>query len=103
MLRRYLGLVGLQAIGAVLAAAFLALVAIAVAPEVFGAFSLALSVAQIVAAIGLAWTNAALLRYAREEVAVEGTIGANLGSRLLIHAVLLVVIVPALILFREIG
>lgn len=101
LLRRYLGLVGLQAIGAVLAAAFLALVAIAVAPEVFGAFSLALSVAQVVAAIGLAWTNAALLRYAREEVAVEGTIGANLGSRLLIHAVLLVVIVPALILLRE--
>ena len=100
MLGRYLGLVGLQAVGALLAAAFLALVAIAVAPETFGAFSLALSVAQVVAAIGLGWTNAALLRFGREEVATDGTMGANLGSRFLIQAVLLLVIVPALVVLR---
>ena len=101
MLRRYLSLVGLQAVGALLAAAFLALVAIAVAPEIFGAFSLVLSVAQIVAAIGLGWTNAALLRFGREEVATDGTMGASLGSRFLIHAVLLLVIVPVLVASRD--
>ena len=101
MLKNYLALVGLQGVGAVLAVAFLALVAVAVTPQTFGTFSLALSVAQIVATIGLAWTNSALLRFAREEMGAGGTMGTVLGSRLLIHAVLLLIIVPLLVAARR--
>jgi len=101
MLKNYLALVGLQGVGAVLAVAFLALVAVAVTPQTFGTFSLALSVAQIVATIGLAWTNSALLRFAREEIGAGGTMGTALGSRLLIQAVLLLIIVPLLVAARR--
>ena len=98
MLRTYASLVGLQGIAAGLTFLFLAIVAAVVPASEFGKFSLALSLAQIIAAIAFAWTNAALLRFAREEVGQDGTMRATLGSRLLIHLALLVVALPVLIL-----
>ena len=98
MLRTYASLVGLQGIAAGLTFLFLAIVAAVVPASEFGKFSLALSAAQIVAAIAFAWTNAALLRFAREEVGQDGHMGATLGSRLLIHLVLLAVALPVLVI-----
>lgn len=97
MLRTYASLVGLQGIAAGLTFLFLAIVAAVVPASEFGKFSLALSAAQIISAIVFAWTNAALLRFAREEVGQDGTMAATLGSRLLIHLVLLAVALPVLV------
>ena len=98
MLRTYFSLVGLQGVAAALTFVFLVAVVAFVPAGVFGEFSLALSVAQIVGAIALAWTNAALLRFGREEMGEHGIIGATLGSRLLIHLVLLAITLPVLVL-----
>lgn len=101
MLRTYFGLVGLQVVGTALALIFLALVAAYVPADVFGQHTLILSVAQAVVAIGLSWSNAGLLRVGREEYGRSGTMGAAFGARIALHAVLLVVFVPALFIFED--
>ena len=101
MLRTYFGLVGLQVLGTALALIFLALVAAYVPADVFGQHMLILSVAQAVVAVGLSWSNAGLLRVGREDYGRSGTVGGAFGARLVLHAVLLVVLVPALFIFED--
>jgi len=101
MLRTYFGLVGLQVLGTGLALVFLALVAAYIPADVFGAHTLILSVAQATVAIGLSWSNAGLLRVGREEYGRTGTMGGAFGSRVVMHALLLLIFVPALFIFED--
>ena len=99
MLKTYISLVSLQIIGFLLSACFVFLVSKGIPAEVFGQYSLALSIAQTVAIVGLGWTNAALLRYAREEYTKHGTLGRTLGARLAIHAVLVALLFSILTVY----
>lgn len=72
-----------------LAALFLALVAFVVPPAVYGHFSLALSVLQVVSLTLFSWPNQAFLRYGREALSARGTLSPALGTRLALHGLLL--------------
>lgn len=72
-----------------LAAAFVAVVPLAVPPEQFGRFNLVLSVLQTGAALTLSWLNMALLRFGREAFTETGAMTEPLGTRLALHGALL--------------
>ncbi len=100
MLKTYFSLVILQFVGLFFSACFIVLISFAVPADVFGKFSLVLSIIQIVSTVGLGWTNAALLRYAREEYSARGTIGEALVARLSIHVVLMILIFSVLSVYE---
>lgn len=95
MLALYAKVAGLRALSLALAAAFVALLPAVVPPLEYGRFNLALSMAQVGAALMLSWPNQALLRFGREAFVAEGRLGAAAATRLALHGVLLV---PALAL-----
>ncbi|MEW5729766.1 MAG: hypothetical protein AB1918_18195 [Pseudomonadota bacterium] len=84
---------GLRLLSLGVAALFVAALPMVMPPEEYGRFNLALSILQTGAAVLLSWPNQALLRFGREEFTARGVLGEVLGTRLVLHAVLLV---PAL-------
>ncbi len=94
MLDQYLRVVGLRLIGLAAAAAFLFIVSSAVPTDVFGHYSLVLSILQVVGAALLAWPNQALLRFGREEYVAEASIRRTLGNRIALHVAMLLVVLP---------
>ncbi len=74
--------------GLLLALAFFMAVTAVVPPEIYGRFNLVLSVIQVSCATVLAWPNQPLLRFGREAFVADGTLGAALGGRLVLHLAL---------------
>lgn len=68
-------------------------------PEEFGKYSLVLSVVQISCAAILNWPNQAFLLFGRESFRMTGSLGEALGTRLLLHCVMLLFMVVLMACF----
>lgn len=82
MSRAYLTVLVFQGIAAVAALAALRWLGAYVSPEVFGTYTLYMSVVSASALLLVSWPNAALLRFGREEWTRDGHVGRTLGTRL---------------------
>ncbi|MSO64499.1 MAG: hypothetical protein EXQ85_01620 [Alphaproteobacteria bacterium] len=101
IVRPYSSLLGLQAIGFVLAIVFAVLVGATVAPVDFARFSQVWSVVQVVSAVFLSWPNHALLRFGREEFTTTGGLGTTTATRLVLHLVMNIVVIAAVVVLQE--
>ncbi len=95
MLKEYLPVAGLRLVSLLLAAAVVALVTAIVPAADFGRFNLMMSAAQIIVAASLSFPNLGLLRFARENFTIRGTVGEAVATRAVLHLVLLLFVVPA--------
>lgn len=84
-MKRYAAVVAFQGGAALLGAGSLLWISYSVPPEQYGRYSLWLSVVSCAVAVGLNWSNAALLVYGRREWREHGRIGATLAARLALH------------------
>lgn len=89
LLGQWLGILSWQALALAFAATTTALAAAFVPPEIFAQYSLMLSIVQIGYAVGFAWLNHAMFRFAREERARHGTIAGATRIALAGHALIL--------------
>jgi O-antigen/teichoic acid export membrane protein len=95
MLSEYLSLAGIRGLSLVLAAAVILLVTLVVPAADFGRFNLMMAVTQIITAATLSFPNLGLLRFAREDYTLRGSIGEALATRAVVHFVLLLVVLPS--------
>jgi O-antigen/teichoic acid export membrane protein len=89
LLGQWIGILSWQALALLLAAMTAALAAAFVPPEIFARYSLMLSIVQIGYAVGFAWLNHAMFRFAREECARHGTIAGATRPAIVGHALIL--------------
>ncbi len=94
MFKTYLSIAGLRLISLALAAILMLLVIVVIPADDFGRFNLMISAGQVIVAASLSFFNLALLRYARENFTLHGTIGEALATRSILHLLLLGIVLP---------
>lgn len=77
-----------------MAAVVILLVTLVVPAADFGRFNLMMAMTQIITAATLSFPNLGLLRFAREDFTLRGSIGEALATRGVVHLVLLLVALP---------